>query len=160
MTGTRRRDGEPVGPSAVGAGPERSGGPAPTAPPPDPEVPERATRRRFSAEYKRGVLEEADGCAEPGGIGALLRREGLYSSHLSKWRKQRERGTLAGLQPNKRGPKPKRSDPMMGENERLRRENQRLSKRLRQAEMIIEIQKRASEILGISLESPESDDDE
>ena len=156
MTDTRRTDGEPVGPSAVCGGPERSGGPPPNPPPPDPEVPEKATRRRFSAEYKRGVLEEADACTEPGEIGALLRREGLYSSHLSKWREQRERGTLAGLQPKKRGPKPKRSDPMIGENERLRRENDRLRKRLRQAEAIIEIQKRASEILGISLESPES----
>jgi transposase len=160
MTGTRRTDGEPVGPLAVGGGPERSGGPPPTARPPDPEVPEKATRRRFSAEYKRGVLEEADACTEPGEIGALLRRVGLYSSHLSKWRKQRERGTLAGLRPKKRGPKPKRSDPMIGENERLRRENDRLRKQLRQAEAIIEIQKRASEILGISLESPESDGDE
>jgi regulator of replication initiation timing len=79
---------------------------------------------------------------------------------LSKRRQQRERGTLAGLQPKKRGPKPKRSDPMIDENERLRRENDRLRKRLRQAEAIIDIQKKASEILGISLESPESGDDE
>ena len=157
MTGIRRLDG---GPSAVGGGPERSGGSPPTARPPDPEVSEKATRRRFSAEYKRHVLEETDVCTAPGEIGALLRREGLYSSHLSKWRSQRERGTLAGLQPKKRGPKPKRSDPMMGENERLRRENQRLSKRLRQAEMIIEIQKRASEILGITLDRPERGGDE
>ena len=160
MTGTRTAVGKPVGPFAVGGGPERSGGPPPTAAPPDPEVPEKATRRRFSAEYKRGVLEEADACTEPGEVGALLRREGLYSSHLSKWRKQRERGTLAGLQPKKRGPEPKRSDPMIDENERLRRENDRLRKRLRQAEAIIEIQKKASEILGISLESPESGTDE
>jgi len=123
-------------------------------------VPERATRRQFSAEYKRRVLEEADACVEAGEIGALLRREGLYSSHLSKWRQQRERGTLAGLQPKQRGPKPKQSDRMSRENERLRRENDRLRKQLRQAEAIIEIQKRASEILGISLESPESGDDE
>lgn len=123
-------------------------------------MPEKATRRRFSAEYKRGVLEEADACCEPGEVGALLRREGLYSSHLSKWRQQRERGTLAGLQPKKRGPKPNPSDRVSRENERLRRENERLHKQLRQAEAIIEIQKRASEILGISLESPESGDDE
>ena len=160
MTGTRRTDGKPVGPSAVGGGPERSGGAPPTAAPPDPEVPEKATRRRFSAEYKRGVLEEADACAEPGEVGALLRREGLYSSHLSKWRQQRERGTLAGLQPKQRGPKPNPSDRVTRENERLRRENERLRKQLRQAEAIIDIQKRASEILGISLESPESGDDE
>jgi transposase-like protein len=116
-------------------------------------VPEKAIRRQFSAEYKRRVLEEADACAEPGEIGALLRREGLYSSHLSKWRQQRERGSWAALQPQKRGPKPPQSDLMSRENERLR-------KQLRQAAAIIEIQKRASEILGISLESPESAGDE
>jgi transposase-like protein len=99
--------------------------------PPDPEVPEKPVRRRFGAEYKRRVLEEADACTESGQVGALLRREGLYSSHLSTWRNQREKGTLAGLQPKKRGPKSKRGDPLVGENERLRRENDRLSKRLR-----------------------------
>ena len=128
--------------------------------PPDPEVPEKPIRRRFTGEYKRRVLEQADACSEPGQLGALLRREGLYSSHLTTWRKQRDEGTLAGPQPQKRGPKSKRSDPLVTENERLRRENKRLSKRLRQAETIIDIQKRASEILGICLDSPESDDDE
>ena len=165
---------------AVGGGPERSGGAAPTACPPaaarvagrldaitasgmgaapDPEVPEKAVRRRFSAAYKRRIVEEADGCTEPGQIGSLLRREGLYSSHLSTWRDQRDQGTIAGFQPKQRGPKSKRGDPLVGENERLRRENQRLRKRLRQAEVIIDIQKKASEILGISLESSESDED-
>ena len=177
MSGIRRMDGEQL---AVGGSPERSGGAPPTERPPaasraadhpdaisaheanrppDPEVPEKAVRRRFSAEYKRRVVEEADGCVEPGQIGALLRREGLYSSHLSSWRNQREQGTLAGLEPKKRGPKSKRGDPLVGENEHLRRENQRLRKRLRQAEVIIDIQKKASEILGISLESSESDED-
>ena len=157
MREIRRTDAEQ---SSDGAGPERSGGAAPSGRPPAPEVPEKPARRRFSAEYKRRVLEEADACAEPGQIGALLRREGLYSSHLSKWRQQRERGTLAGLEPKKRGPKANPSGPMKGENERLRRENDRLRKHLRQAEAIIDIQKRASEILGITLESPESGGDE
>ncbi len=157
MRETRRMDGEE---SLVGGDPERSGGSAPTGAAPDPEVVEKAARRRFSAAYKVGILAEADSCTEPGEIGALLRREGLYSSHLAKWRKQRERGTLAGLQPKKRGPKADPSRPAKSEMERLRRENQRLSKQLRQAEMIIEIQKKASEILGITLASPESDDDE
>ena len=135
-------------------------GPRGMDPPPDPEVAGEPVRRRFTAEYKRRVLEEADACTEPGQIGALLRREGLYSSHLTTWRNQREKGTLAGLQPKKRGPKSKRSHPLVAENERLRRENERLSQRLRQAETTIEIQKRASEILGIRLDRPESDDDE
>ena len=159
MTGIRGTDGDE---SLVGGGPERSGGAPPAGGPPDrpdPEVPEKAARRRFSGEYKRRVLDEADACVEPGQIGALLRREGLYSSHLSKWRGQRERGTLAGLQPKKRGPKADPSKPAKSETERLRREIKRLSKQLRQAEMIIEIQKKASEILGITLETSESEGD-
>ena len=145
MRETRRMDREE---SSDGAVPERSGGAAPSGRAPDPEVPEKPARRRFSAEYKRGILEEADGCCEPGEIGALLRREGLYSSHLGKWRKQRKRGTLAGLQPKKRGPKADPSRPARSEMERLRRENDRLSKRLRQAEVIIEIQKKPRRFWG------------
>ena len=78
---------------------------------PDPEVPSKARRRRFTAKYKLEILEEAEQCSEPGEIGALLRREGLYSSHLSKWRDQREAGALAGLEPKKRGRKPRPHDP-------------------------------------------------
>jgi transposase len=85
----------------------------------------------------------------------LLRREGLYSSHLNGWRKQREQGTLSGLTPRKRGPKPSLSQPLAQENQRLQRENNRLSGRLKQAEMIIEIQKKVSEILGIPLKNLE-----
>jgi transposase-like protein len=123
----------------------------------NPEVLEKAKRRRFDAVYKRRVLEEAERCSEPGQVGELLRREGLYSSHLTTWRKQRDEGALQGLGSKKRGRKPKRKDPMALEVERLRRENQRLSERLRQAETIIEVQKKVSEMLGIL---PTSQNDE
>ena len=123
--------------------------------PPDPEVPEQAKRRRFTAAYKARVLAEADACSEPGQIGALLRREGLYSSHLSTWRRQRQAGTLAALAPQRRGRKgPHRLEP---EVQRLKRENARLAQRLAQAEAVIEVQKKLSELLGISLPDDERD---
>lgn len=118
---------------------------------PDPGVPEKPVRRRFTAEYKLRILQEADGCRESGQLGAFLRREGLYSSHLATWRQQRDEGTLAGLAPKRRGRKPSPDAPLVVENERLRRENQRLTAKLRQAETIIEVQKKLSEILGIPL---------
>jgi transposase len=124
--------------------------------PPDPEVPEKAKRRRFSAEYKLAIVREADRCTEPGQIGALLRRERLYSSHLVDWRRQRERGALEALA-RKRGPKP--TDPARAQVEWLRRENERLAKRLAQAEKIIQIQGKVSELLGIPLD-PASDDEQ
>jgi transposase-like protein len=120
----------------------------------NPEVPEKAKRRRFDAEYKLRMLEEAERCKEDGLLGELLRREGLYSSYLTTWRRQRDTGTLQALQPRKRGRKAKRKDPVAQENARLRRENQRLADRLRQAETIIEVQKKVSEMLGIPLTSP------
>jgi transposase-like protein len=112
-----------------------------------PEVPEKAVRRRFEAAYKLRVLEEADRCTEPGQLGELLRREGLYSSHLTTWRKQRDAGALQALGPKKRGRRAKRKDPMALQIDQLRRENQRLTERLRQAETIIEVQKKVSEML-------------
>ena len=118
---------------------------------PTPEVSEKATRRSFKATYKLRILEEADRCLKPGELGELLRREGLYSSHLSNWREQRDAGTLAGLAPQRRGRKAKRQDPIVEENERLRRENERLSHRLKQAEAIIDVQKKVAEILGVTL---------
>ena len=105
---------------------------------PDPEVVPKAERRRFTAEYKLRILTEADACTKHGEIGALLRREGLYRSHLDKWREQRHSGALQALAPQKRGPKP---DPQAVEIARLRRENERLQHRLQQAETIIEVQK-------------------
>ena len=123
-------------------------------PMPDPAVPERPVRRSFPREYKLCILREADRCTRPGQLGALLRREGLYSSHLTTWRQQREEGTLAGLTPKRRGRKANPDAPLIAENERLKRETQRLAAKLRQAETIIEVQKKLSEILGIPLPPP------
>ena len=124
--------------------------------PPDPEVAEKAHRRRFTAEYKAGIVREADGCREPGQIGALLRREGLYSSQLVHWRRQSREGAYRALRDDHRGRKRKRS-PLEEENERLRNQVARLERRLHQAETIIEFQKKISEMLGIPLNKPEND---
>lgn len=124
----------------------------------DPEVVEKAQRRRFTAEYKLRVLREAEVCSEPGEVGALLRHEGLYSSHLGAWRQQRDRGLLGAMASKRRGPKAKRNDPLAKENAKLRREKAALERKLRQAELIIDIQKKASEILGIPLKTLEDDD--
>ena len=113
---------------------------------PDPEVPEKATRRRYSAPYKLKILREADKCSRPG---ELLRREGLYSSHLKTWKKQREEGTLQGLAPKKRGRKAKRKDALADEVDRLRRKNEQLEQRLQQAETIIDVQKKLCTMLGL-----------
>ncbi len=118
---------------------------------PSPEVRERAVRRRFTAEYKLRILKEAVSCKEQGQLGSLLRREGLYSSNLITWRRQMEKGTLEALSPRKRGPKAKIPDPLARRNAELERENQKLQKKLRQAETIIEVQKKISEILQIPL---------
>lgn len=111
---------------------------------PNPEVPAKAKRRTFTAEYKLRILAEADACTEPGGIGALWRREGLYSSHLTTWRRQRESGGLTGLAPKKRG---RQKDEQATENAKLRRENERLRQQLDQAELIIAVQKKLAQAL-------------
>ena len=123
----------------------------------DPEVPEKAARRKFSAEYKLRILRLADSCTDPGSLGSLLRKEGLYSSHLTTWRRQREQGMLKGLEPAKRGRKAMEPNPLMPELARLRKENQRLEKRLKRAELIIEVQKKVSQMLGLDL--PEGSQD-
>jgi len=110
----------------------------------------KAKRRKFSAEYKVRILEEADRCTERGEIGALLRREGLYSSHLSTWRRQRDQGILSGLSPKKRGRKGK--DDLEKELAELRRENKRLQARLEEAELVIDVQKKLSRLLGLAAE--------
>src|SRR3972149_2030722 len=125
---------------------------------PSPEVPEKAGRRRFEAGYKLRILAEAERCAVAGQLGELLRREGLYSSHLTSWRKQRDAGALEALAPKQRGRKPKRKDSLALERDRLERDNRRLTERLRQAEMIIEVQKKVAELLGIPLASPTDDE--
>ena len=125
---------------------------------PDPEVVPMAERRRFSVEYKLRILEEAEQCTEPGEIGALLRREGLYSSYLSRWRRARERGSLNALRPQKRGRKPSADPKLAKEVADLRRENERLQKKLETAETIIEVQKKLSQLLGLDIEqTPESE---
>ncbi len=124
---------------------------------PSPEVLEKPVRRRFTVEYKVKILAEADACTESGQLGELLRREGLYSSHLSIWRRQRDEGVLAGLTPKRRGRKSKPKSPLTDENERLRRENGRLKEKLRQAELIIDVQKKVSEMFSIPLKSPDGE---
>jgi transposase len=126
--------------------------------PPDPEVPEAKARRRFTAQYKLRILEEADRCTEPGQLGVLLRREGLYSSNLTTWRRQRSEGILDSLSPKKRGRKSKEKNPLAERVGQLERENQRLRHKLKQAETIIEVQKKISQLLGIPLDSPESEE--
>jgi len=138
--GARRATGEPGARGLVGA--------------PDPEVTERAKRRRFTGEYKLRILREADSCKGDGDLGALLRREGLYSSHLASWRQQRDKIAEAGLKARKRGPKSKVADPRVRQ---LERENARLKQRLEQAETIISFQKKLSQLLGISLKTPDGD---
>ena len=128
--------------------------PPPTVP--DPEVRERAARRRFTAEYKLQVLREADQCAGVGEVGALLRREGLYSSHLTTWRRQREHGALVALAPKKRGRTATAVSPLARRVAELERDKARLERRLKQAEAIIDAQKKLAEILGLSL--PATDD--
>jgi transposase-like protein len=114
---------------------------------PDPEVMAQAKRRRFTAEYKLTVLTAADQAKGSGGIGALLRREGLYSSLLATWRRERDAGVLQALTPQKRGPKSKR-DPLAEENQQLRRETARLTEELRKAAIVIDIQKKVATLLG------------
>src|ERR1035437_6713734 len=125
----------------------------------NPEVVARAKRRIFTAGYKQRILAAADKAKEEsGGIGALLRREGLYSSHLVTWRQERAAGILHALTPQKRGPKSKRS-PLDEENQKLRRENQHLSEELRKAEIVIDIQKKVAALLGRPICTPEREEE-
>lgn len=136
----------------------RSGG-SPTgereegAVPPDPEVPARHAKRRFTTGYKLEILRKADACTRSGELGALLRKEGLYSSHLVTWRRQR----TDGLSPKKRGRKAKPVDPQV---KRLEQENRRLTSRLQKAEALLAFQKKVSELLQIPLKPFPSDEDD
>lgn len=118
-------------------------------PPPDPELVERARRRRFTAEYKLRILREADACTKPGEIGALLRREGLYSSLLTEWRRQRERGSLAALDRPRGRPK---ADPREAQIAGLQRRLERVERELEKAHRVIEVQGNVSALLGDLLE--------
>ena len=122
---------------------------------PDPAVSEKAKRRHFTAEYKLRILQEVDQGKAPGDVGAILRREGLFSSNLTNWRRQRDKNALTGFAKQKRGPKAKRPDPRVKE---LERENARLTRRLQRAEVMLEIQKKASELLGIPLNQLDEND--
>ena len=122
---------------------------------PDPEVPAKAQRRRFPAAYRLRILKQADACKKPGEVGALLRREGLYSSLLTNWRRQRERGALREMQGRRRGPKPQPVDPRL---KPLEAENRRLQRKLQRAETIITLQKKIAEILGIPLKPLDIDE--
>lgn len=122
---------------------------------PDPEVPEKAIRRKYPGDYKLRILKEAETCTLPGQLGALLRREGLYSSNLNTWRRQKEQGMLEALSPKKRGPKMVKRNPLVLKVAQLEREIQRLQRKLHQAETIIEVQKKISEILQIPIQKDE-----
>ena len=119
------------------------------------EVLAKAQRRRFTVEYKRRILQEAEGCTRPGELGALLRREGLYSSHLTAWRQARSLGELSGLTPKKRGPKAKQADPNTKRILQLEREIRRLRARAERAEALVEVQKKVAALLGNDLPSSE-----
>ena len=134
----------------------RGGGVSPGAAP-DPEVTPRAQRRRFGAAYKLRIVQEADGCSQPGEIGALLRREGLYSSHLVEWRRARDQGLLDALAPKQRGPKPDPDAALKKRNAQLERENARLRKKLETAETILEVQGNVSRLLGLTMPKSGSD---
>ena len=143
--GARRATGEPAATPALRAPRQRM----------DTEVEAKAERRRFNTAYKLSILEQADRCKNPGEIGALLRREGLYGSHLSKWRKLRNSGELD----KKRGRPADPDTELKRQLQRTEKENERLRRKLRQAEILLEVQKKASEILGISLAEPELNED-
>jgi transposase len=142
-----RSEGERSEPQRSGATAEA--GAAPTSPSrPDPEVVAKAKRRTFTAEYKQRILQEAErAAATPGGVGALLRREGLYSSHLVTWRRERQAGIREALKPRKRGRRSERN-PLAEENQKLRRQVGQLTEKLRKAEIIIDVQKKVAALLG------------
>jgi transposase len=154
-----RSEAERSGDSSSKIAVSRSGGMRrPTAGPADTEVPARPRRRSYTAGYKLKILEQADACKEPGQLGALLRREGLYYSNVVAWRRQREQSTLKALSPKKRGRKVQPPNPLAPRVAELERENRQLKKAMKKAETIIEIQKKASELLGIPLSQSDNDE--
>lgn len=130
-----------------------------SSPHPPTEVTSKAKRRFFTAEYKRKVLQEADTCTEPGQLGALLRREGLYSSHLVVWRRARQCGELAGLEPKKRGPKAQEVNPLAKQVAEQEREIARLKAENGKLQLICDVQKKVSQLLGVTLPTIPDDDE-
>ena len=127
---------------------------------PDPEVQEKKPRRKFTASYKLRVLQEAENCTNPGEMGALLRREGLYSSNLTVWRRQRDQGILHGMTPKKRGRKTQEKNPLALKVAELERINRNLQNKLKKAEIIIDVQKKISQILQMPDDSNETEGSE
>lgn len=123
---------------------------------PEVEVTGKAERRRFSAEYKSKILKAADACRLPGELGELLRKEGLYSSNLTAWRAARDRGEINGLSPKKRGPKAVVRDARDRRIAELERESRKWKARAERAEALVDLQKKVSELLGVTL--PESEE--
>ena len=153
--GERSETGRGAGADAGGA---HDGRPEGESPVPDAEVTAKARRRTFAAAYKLQILDAANAAQGSGEIGALLRREGLYYSHLTKWKEQQRTGALTGLAPRRRGPKAEPPNPLAKRFAELERENRRLTRRLAQSEAIIDIQKKVAALLGIPLDQPEHDE--
>jgi transposase len=152
-----RSEGERSEPQHSGATAEAGTAPSSSSRP-DSEVVAKAKRRRFSMEYKIRILEQADAAsALPGGVGALLRREGLYSSHLVTWRRERQAGILEALKPRKRGPRSEHN-PLAEENQKLRRQVGQLTEKLRKAEIIIDVQKKVAALLGHPIPDPDPEE--
>jgi transposase-like protein len=120
------------------------------------EVTEKAKRRTFTAEYKRRILRAADACSKPGELGALLRSEGLYSSHLAGWRRARRNGEMNGLAPKRRGRKPAPVDPRDKKIRELERQLAQVTRRAERAEGLVAVQKKVAELLGVPFESEKS----
>ena len=157
LAGAERSEGERSEPQRSGAAAKAGAGSRLVAPP-DSEVVANPKRRTYTAKYKQRILEEAEvAAATRGGLGALLRREGLYSSLLTYWRRERANGILEALTPQKRGPKSKRH-PLEEENQKLRHQNARLTEDLRKAHIIIDVQKKVAALLGHPI--PEQDPEE
>ena len=157
LAGAERSESERSEPQRSAAAAKAAAGSGSVAPP-DPEVVARPKRRTFSAEYKQRILREAEAvAATPGGVGALLRREGLYSSLLAYWRRERANGIREALTPRKRGPKSKRN-PLQEENLKLQRQNARLTEELRKAHIIIDVQKKVAALLGRPIPEPDPEE--
>jgi transposase len=157
LAGAERSEGERSEPQRSAAA-AKTGAGAGLASRPNPEVVAKAKRRIFTAEYKLRILQEAEDAARKrGGIGALLRREGLYSSLLATWRRERANGILEALTPQKRGPKSKRN-PLEEENLKLQRQNARLTEELRKAHIIIDVQKKVAALLGRPIPEPDPEE--